>query len=69
MSMRIMTTLRQGVFTLPVTLGVLWVDSPPGMGELVIRDGRFTTKKYLEVLEEVILPTVCLPYPEHIIFM
>lgn len=43
-----------------------------GAGELVDIEGRFTAEKYIEILEEVMLPTVrvmALPYPERITFM
>ena len=43
-----------------------------GIGELAQISGRFTAEKYLEILEEVMLPSVrsfALPYPERIIFM
>lgn len=42
------------------------------VGELAEIDGRFTADKYVEILEEVMLPTVrayTLPYPERIVFM
>lgn len=42
------------------------------IGELVEINGRFTADQYLEILEEVMLPTVrayTLPFPEQIIFM
>ena len=42
------------------------------VGELAEISGRFTADKYVELLEEVMLPTVrtyVLPYPEKIIFM
>ena len=43
-----------------------------GVGELTDIDGKFTAEKYIEILEEVMLPSVreyALPYPERIIFM
>ena len=43
-----------------------------GVGELTKIEGRFTSDQYLEILEEVMLPSVrsyALPYPEKIIFM
>uniref|UniRef100_A0A0P4W7G1 Transposase Tc1-like domain-containing protein n=2 Tax=Scylla olivacea TaxID=85551 RepID=A0A0P4W7G1_SCYOL len=43
-----------------------------GMGELVPIEEDFTADKYLEILEEVMLPSVrayALPYPEEIVFM
>lgn len=43
-----------------------------GVGEVTHIEGRFTSDKYLELLEEVMVPTVramALPYPERIIFM
>lgn len=43
-----------------------------GVGELTEIHGRFTADQYLEILEEVMVPSVCayaLPYPEQIIFM
>ena len=43
-----------------------------GIGEVAEIEGRFTSEKYIEILEEVMLPTVrafALPYPERIIFM
>lgn len=43
-----------------------------GIGELAEIEGRFTANQYLEILEEVMLPTVramALPYPERIVFM
>lgn len=42
------------------------------VGEMTDIEGRFTAEKYLEVLEEVMLPTVRAythPYPEKIVFM
>ena len=42
------------------------------VGELTEIHGRFTADQYVEILEEVMLPTVrayTLPYPEQIIFM
>lgn len=43
-----------------------------GIGEIAEIHGRFTADQYLQILEEVMLPTVrtlALPYPEQIIFM
>lgn len=43
-----------------------------GLGELTEIHGRFTADQYLEILEEVMLPSVramALPYPERIVFM
>lgn len=43
-----------------------------GSGELAEIEGPFTSEKYLELLEEVMIPTVramALPYPERIQFM
>lgn len=43
-----------------------------GVGEVTRLDGRFTADVYLEILEEVMLPSVramALPFPERIIFM
>lgn len=43
-----------------------------GLGELTDMQGRFTADQYLEILVEVMLPSVwayALPYPERIIFM
>ncbi|KAK3891127.1 hypothetical protein Pcinc_004920 [Petrolisthes cinctipes] len=43
-----------------------------GMGELTQIIGKFNSDQYLEILEEVMLPTVrayALPYPERIIYM
>lgn len=43
-----------------------------GIGELAEIEGRFTADQYLEILEEVMLPTVhasALPYPEHILYI
>ena len=43
-----------------------------GVGELTAIDGRLTAEKYIEILEEVMVPTVramAIPYPERIIFM
>lgn len=43
-----------------------------GVGELANIEGRLTADKYIEILEEVMLPSVrayALPYPERIIFM
>ena len=43
-----------------------------GVGELAEIHGRFNSEQYIEILEEVMLPTVrqyALPYPEQIIFM
>lgn len=42
------------------------------LGELTEIQGRFTADQYLEILEEVMVPTVramALPYPERILFM
>ena len=42
------------------------------MGELTDIQGRFTAEVYLEILEEVMLPTVremAFPFPERIVFM
>lgn len=42
------------------------------LGELTEIEGRFNSEVYLEILEEVMMPTVramALPYPEKIIFM
>lgn len=43
-----------------------------GIGELTEIEGRFTSQVYLELLEEVMIPSVramALPYPERIVFM
>lgn len=43
-----------------------------GVGELCEIEGRFNSDKYLEILEEVMLPSVrsyAFPYPEKIIYM
>ena len=43
-----------------------------GLGELAEIEGRFTADKYLEILEEVMVPSVramALPFPERILFM
>lgn len=43
-----------------------------GVGELTEIRGRFTAEQYIEILEEVMVPSVramALPYPERIIFM
>lgn len=43
-----------------------------GIGELAEISGRFNTNTYLELLEEVMVPTVramALPFPERILFM
>ena len=43
-----------------------------GVGELAQIEGRFKAEQYLEILEEVMLPSVraiALPYPETIVFM
>lgn len=43
-----------------------------GVGELAEIDGRFNSEKYIELLEEVFLPSVrsyALPFPETIIVM
>lgn len=43
-----------------------------GVGEIAAIEGRFTADKYIELLEEVMLPSVramAIPYPERIIFM
>lgn len=43
-----------------------------GIGELVDIEGRFTAETYLEILEDVMLPSVramALPYPERIVFV
>ena len=43
-----------------------------GVGELARIEGRFTSEQYLEILEEVMIPTVramAFPYPEKILFM
>lgn len=43
-----------------------------GLGDLKDIEGRFTADQYLEILEEVMLPSVqayALPYPENIIFL
>ena len=43
-----------------------------GVGELARLEGRFNAEKYLEILEEVMLPSgraYALPYPERILFM
>lgn len=43
-----------------------------GVGELAEIGGRFTAEQYLEILEEVMLPSVrtyAFPYPERVIFM
>ena len=42
------------------------------VGELTEINGRFTAEQYIEILEEVMLPTVratTMPYPEKIVFM
>lgn len=43
-----------------------------GVGELTDIKGRLTLDQYLEILEEVMLPTVramALPFPEQIVFV
>lgn len=43
-----------------------------GLGELVEIDGKYTTDKYLEILEEVMVPTVreiASPFPQRILFI
>lgn len=43
-----------------------------GVGELAPIHGRFNSEQYLEILEEVMVPSVrtyALPYPERVIFM
>lgn len=43
-----------------------------GVGELTDINGRFTADQYIEILEEVMLPSVrayVLPYPERIVFV
>lgn len=43
-----------------------------GLGELTEIHRRFTADQYLEILEEVMLPSVramALPYPERVVFM
>ena len=43
-----------------------------GVGELTDIEGRLNAEKYIEILEEVMLPSVrayALPFPERFIFM